>query len=529
MRALTCCAAVLLSAITACADDPSGIPTTWTAPPSALAATDPLSNINRLPASLEQKVQSLRTDLETRGYEVARGYWTLWGVEDCKYPIQTVGYCYGNNPTAPYALAVVPQWKDEYSDQRFHHILNEPLRNMIPNYRLDRREAVVILAEMPPIGRYFGIHSNVFTREAAFNSSDPILPRVASDPLLQSILFGGSPDSSRRMMIASIGNTINNVVIERKSGAVWGEQRYFVITSDADIADAMTAALLRAAVPSANDVFVEPVSPNLVRTGLERSSDDLITYIRYLRPESNAAGEQWRQQLPLTVLRVRAKSGAPSKPFAIPAYGTRTANYDETQLRNDLNALVNAVRARWSQPAADTASFFSTFKLLDLVGQHCLGFGSPLANRGPMDCLGDNWDADYQISRSVSIDGGKVVALVGTLATANHNATYVSLSVNRFPLLVGVKNIADEELEGGAASFASALQHDARFFYVQYVARDCSGLPHCIEIPTNVVPSGEIIKLIQRNYVNQGSVNGPDPTKIINPISIVFDGSHRPQ
>ncbi len=100
---------------------------------AAVAATDPLGNINRLPAALEQTVGLLRTDLEANGFAVARGYWTLWGVDDCKYPLQTLGYCYGNNPTAPYVLAVVPPWKDEYVDQRFHHILNEPQRSMSAN------------------------------------------------------------------------------------------------------------------------------------------------------------------------------------------------------------------------------------------------------------------------------------------------------------------------------------------------------------------------------------------------------------
>lgn len=233
-------------------------------------ATDPLGKVNRLPASLEQKVGLVRADLESNGYAVARGYWTLWDDEDCKYPIQAVGYCYGNNPTAPYALAIVPHWKDEYADQRFQHILTQPQRNMTPNFRLDRREALVVLAQLPPPARYFGIQSNVFTRQDAFNPNDIILPRVSADPLLQSILFGVSPDPSRRMLVASIGNSTNNVVIERQTGEPpWDTQGYFVITSDAGLAQAITEALGRAGVPS-SAVFTEPVSPQLVRLGLER-------------------------------------------------------------------------------------------------------------------------------------------------------------------------------------------------------------------------------------------------------------------
>lgn len=499
----------------------------WAEDRAAATATDPLSNINRLPAALEQTVGLLRTDLEANGFAVARGYWTLWGVDDCKYPLQTLGYCYGNNPTAPYALAVVPPWQDEYVDQKFHHILNEPLRNMVPDYRLDEREALVIVAQLPPPARYFGIGSNVFTREVAFNPNDPIFPKVASDPLLQSILFGDSPDPSRRMMIASIGNSINNVVIEQQTGqAPWNRPAYIVITSDADMGAAMTAALVRAGA-SSSDVFTEAVSPDLVKLGLDRSADDLITYIRYSIPIDQAAGDQWRRTLPLTLLRVRDMSSRQyQNPLAVPIYEQRTANYDETALAGDFAALLNAVRARWAQPQAALRPFFSAYKFLDLVGQHCLGYPDP--TRGPMDCLGDSPDADYQISASARIDDGQVIAVVGTLSTETGNATYTSLSVNWFPELVGVANINDTDLDGTAASFAGALQHDPNLFYVYYVARDCSGLAHCLAIPKKLVPTGEIIKFIQRNYVNPGSRSGPDPARILNPVALVLDGRSRP-
>ena len=508
----------------------------WVQKNPGVAAHDPLGNVNRLPAALEQKVGVLRTDLEANGFAVARGYWTLWGVDDCKYPIQTVGNCYGNNPTAPYVLAVVPRWKDEYWDPKFHHILNEPRRNMSATYRLDPSEALVVVAQLPPPARYFGIGSNVFTREAAFNPHDPILPFVNADPLLQNLLFGVSPDPSRMMQVASIGDSTNNVVIQQQTNeAPWNRPAYIVITSDADMAAEMTDALIRAGA-SSTDVFTEPVSPELVKLGLDRSADDLITYIRYAMPLDRAAGEQWRQKLPLTILRVRDVSSRQyNNPLPIPAYEARTANYDETALVGAFAALQNAVRARWAQPKDTSPSvpFFSAYKALDLIGQHCLGHGyrDPTVTRGPMDCLGDTQDADYQISKlSTQIDDGQVIAAIGVLSTETGNATYTSLSVNRFPELVGVANLDDTLLEGTAAGFASELPHPdlSPLFYVYYIARDCTELDHCVEIPTKLVPTGGLIKFIQRNYVNPGSRRGPDPNKILNPVAIVLDGRNRP-
>lgn len=509
-----------------------GVWPAWAGDRAAASATDPLSNANRLPAALEQTVGLFRTDLEGKGFSVARGYWTLWGAEDCKYPIQTIGYCYGNNPTAPYVLALVPPWKDEYQDQRFHHILNAPERNMMPNYRLDRSEALVIVAQLPPSARYFGIGTNVFTRQAELNTSDPIYQFVA-DPLLRNILFGVSPDPSRRMMVSSIGNSTSNAAIQQQTGkSPWNTPAYFVIASDAGLAADVTDALTHAGA-AGSAIFTEAVSPDLVRLGLDQSADDLITYIRYSMPDNVAAGEQWRRELPLTILRVRDMSARQyDTPFAIPKYYERSANYDETELKDDFKMLQDAVIASWGQETQTApAPFFSAYKALDLVGQHCLGYGypDPTKTRGPMDCLGDSQDADYQISQaSPKLDDDKVVAVVGVLSKETGNATYTSLSVNWFPQLVGVKSIDDPALKGTAANFADVLENDPNLFYVYYVARDCTGLMHCVAISKQLVPEGGIIKFIQRNYINPGSMSGPNPAKILNPVTIVLDGANRP-
>ena len=292
---------------TGCRDraEPTGI-----APSAeALATKDPMGSVHRLPASLEQKVQSFRADLEARGYEVARGYWTLWGAEDCKYPIHTLGMCYGNNPTSPYALAVVPTWRQEFRDQSFQHLLTQAQRNMSATFRMSDRDALVVFAQMPPSARYFGIQSNVFTRRAAVNTEDRIYKIVAGlgDSVMRSILFGSSPDPSRMMLVASIGNSINNVVMQGQSGPPWGLERYFVVTPDAGMAGAMTAALVRAGVTS-DEVFTEPVAPGLVRTGLRRvtralqkrkpttSSRTSAIRCRPTRPRARHGGSSFRSR-----------------------------------------------------------------------------------------------------------------------------------------------------------------------------------------------------------------------------------------
>ena len=88
--------------------------------------------------------------------------------------------------------------------------------------------------------------------------------------------------------------------------------------------------------------------------------------------------------------------------------------------------------------------------------------------------------------------------------------------------------IDDDRLDGTATRFASALQNDASLFYVYYIARDCSGLENCTEVSKQSVAVGDVIKVIQRNYVTPGYARGPDPAKLLNPVSIILDGSTRP-
>ncbi len=511
------------------------------------AATDPLSKANRLPPDLEQKVQNFQNALIQKGYEVSRGYWKLWSADDCKLPLRTVGFCYGNNPTAPYVLAIVPPWKNEFVDQSLHHALAEAQRNMIPNYRLGEREALVVFAKLPPPARYFGLGTNVFTRQAELNKLDPVYIKLNEKPETQDLLgiiFGASPNPDRMMMLASIGDTINNVVIEDQSNESWGQQRFFVSTPDEAMADAMTEALVAAGVPK-EQVFTERVSPDLVNLGYGPEADDFITYIRYSMPNDVTLGEQWREQLPLTILRVRdPKGGKATTPFEIPQYEAKTANFDEPkELADDLSRLVAAVREYWAQDGkpghldAEVLPFKSLTLWVDLIGQHCLGYDGPPAPdpaenitlpRGPSGCLGDNQDDEPQISGGTyHLDDDQVIAVVGTLGTKTGNATYTSLSVNWFPELVGVLNRDDPDLEESAKKFQDALTNPDTYtmFYVYYFARDCSGpYPWCKEVPRKLVPRGDTIKILQRNYINPGSMRGPEPTMILEPFSIEFDG-----
>jgi hypothetical protein len=490
-------------------------------------STDSFADVTSLPGSLESTVQSVMADLTARGYEVARGYWTVWGTDRCKYTIETLGNCLGNNPAAPYVLPILPLWRDEFVDRTLHVAFGPMRRGYSVTYRLAEREALIVLALLPPPGAYFGLQTYVFTRAGTIDTEDPIYRSLAHDIDSRNLLFAVAPDPSRLLVFSSLGNSNNNVVVEAQSGPGFDQERFFLVTTDAVVQRDVTEALLRAGVPDRDRVFVEPVSADLARLGLGRAADDFVTLFRYAMPVDPDAGHAWHERLPLAVLRVRDTNATrATEPYPVPVYEERTA-IPESALEVPLGSLISAVKRQWNQDGAPSAPFLAAALAccppeggVDLVGQHCLERG--------MNCLGDTQDTDtYRISRAVSIDGGEVIAIVGTLATATRNATYVSLGVNRAAVLEAVANITADDLTSTASAFSDRVD-DTDKLYVYYVARSCAGLAHCQEIPEALVPPGETIKLMQRNYIRPGTRRGADAKDVLSPWVIILNGAIRP-
>ena len=462
--------------------------------------------------SVNTKIQTFEDKLKASGTQVIQGNWNLFSIEDCKYAIAKTGMCFGNNPAAPYIVPTVPLWPDEFVDPKMKDLFGPAQGDSWWTHRLDEREALVIMGTLPPPGGYFGIQPYIFTRQGTINTNDDIY-QTMPDPFIKNLLFASSPNPSRTYVFASIGDGHNDVTINQQSGSSWNQERVFIITPDAVMERKITDALVATGVVQRNQIFSQHVSSSLARLGLGSGADDFMTLIRYAMPNDEVAGNRWRQSIPLSIFRVRDKDTTrPTEPFPISPRTDKIAK-SELYLENDLNNLVKAVKQHWGQPSAEDVSFQSLRLWIDLLGEHCL-------NR-PMNCLGDNSDADYQIGKSSNLDTGEVVAVVGTLGTATGNASYVSLSANWLPPLVGAMNQSHLDLVGSAAEFSNTVSNTEKF-YVHYFARNCFGIPNCSIITEAMVPKGDIMKVIQRNYIVPGSSRGADPTQVLNPITITF-------
>ncbi len=128
------------------------------------ASADSTMSINKVPEDVESTARRLIRDLTKDGYKVARGYFKLYTQSDCPYSYEVLKTCLGNNPAAPYVISIVPAWPDEWMDPGTAGMLGPTLEGYNASYRLDPREAIVILGKLPPPAAYFGVQTYLVSR-----------------------------------------------------------------------------------------------------------------------------------------------------------------------------------------------------------------------------------------------------------------------------------------------------------------------------------------------------------------------------
>jgi hypothetical protein len=487
---------------------------------------------NKVPGTIESTAQRLTHQLEAQGYTVARGYVKLYTAADCDWSYTIMGTCYSNNPAAPYVVPVLPTWPDEWLDSKLAAGVFGPTHEgYSATFRLDPREAIVILGRLPPPAKYFGLQTNVFTRQGDFNTESDPYTFLNDNKMfwLLHMFFVRLPwDANRVQLLASVGNSINNVVIQDASGRAFDQDRYFITTPDQFMENAVRQAFSRIRVEDEN-IFTEPIDGTL-RVGLDQAADDFYTLIRYAMPrhKNEAASAAWRETLPLVVLRVRdPRTERQPVPFdQVELDKRRAAEPPEIALAPELASLATAVCKKWEQPC-DNHPLVMNVQVppLSMIGPKCIGIG--------MNCLADTQDTVYHFSGKLPLDGSRVYAVVGALSTKTGNAAYVGLGVNTTKRQLGIDNVSDDILEGSAADYASAVTDPDKFF-VYYFARDCASLDlwarrYCRSIPESALPdynpadpNSDQLNFSLRDYVFPGTARGADPAFSLSPKVIAL-------
>lgn len=493
-----------------------------------------------LPSVNERTTARVTEALASRGFEVSRGYIRLYTMDDCKDSFPVMHSCYGNNPAAPYVTFAVLPWEGEFLDPATRNAIGQLEPGYTGTFRFDPKEAIVVFGRMPPPAAYFGLQTYLFTREGAFATESNTYKSIAAKyPTTLDTFFTYVPntDEKRIQMFASIGNSNNDVIVKEQAGSASNQERFFISTPDQLMAEAVRSALAAASIDPRH-VFTEPIpsthdngNDGGMKVGLGAPADEFLFVMRYAMPNDGggpgSVSARWKEELPLTVLRVRDTSSRPAQPYDLTVLDERTA-VDESPLAPDFMKLVTTVNERWGQPCAVSNCSDRAIDFIDLQGSPIQLVGPECTKIG-MNCIGDCQDTSYQITPNFLLDTGYVYAVAGTLGTRTGNATYVGLSLNDSYLIKGVANIDSDRLRNTANAFAADLTNPSKF-YLYYLARDCAAIDdltdgNCLTVTKEMLPvctdpadpDCHPLKLMQREYISKGTARGPESTLLLPP------------
>lgn len=458
--------------------------------------------------------------------------------------LDTFGSCFGNNPASPYIIPQPPV-EDSYVDPYYGVPLNTPgphgsTTNIF--YRLSDHDALVTIVSYPPLAAYFGYQSYVFTRRTSFYKD-------IRAPYPRKI----SPDPKRYEIFGSIGNDINNVIVQNQYGFPWNRRVVmYITTSNSEIANDLIAKAMSEGI-NAKSIFVEPIGSNVI-TGNGRTDDDMITLLRYAVPQSSSDGNAWMNNLSENVLVYKVTNNhIPVDRFGANSYTRHVVNHDEKSLARALNQLATILQSYLASAQSSPATIKSTTALStdSLRGVPKKGLvGSYGIAKGTL-CQGDNQDTSTYAALTLANIGAEETAFiigVNHNVRALNNSHYISVDIYETEILTGIAGISQTNpratgfdsglLTGSVETVLSLLGitippenieliENADKLYLTFMARDinnptiAAASAYGINLMgTSLVPAGQPISIAERSYVVPERTAGGNINFMVYPIII---------
>src|SRR5262249_42626751 len=147
---------------------------------------------------------------------------------------------------------------------------------------LTNQDALLTIVSYPPKAAYLGYISYVFTSQISNYAG--ITPPTPPTP---------SPDSSRYEIFGSIGNDVNDVIVQNQLGVPpWNNSIVvYITTSNEKLANALIERAKKRGIDP-KSIFIEPIGSNVI-TGNGPNADDMVTLMRYAIPRSIPLSTAW--------------------------------------------------------------------------------------------------------------------------------------------------------------------------------------------------------------------------------------------
>lgn len=360
-------------------------------------------------------------------------------------------------------------------------------------FKLDPREAVVLIGLTPPPEKYFS-----FT------------------PYLWSRVY---PDGSRKEVMATLGDSVNVATVETVGPTPFNAPVALIFTPDRTTEARVRAALRHSGYPAAIiNTVVFPAS--MLHLGRGETADLLTIGIRNAIWADSTAGSDYVNNPPLKVFRVTPRTQADADAFPAPPLRIRGTGHAEMDLANKLDEL------RQGLIAANPGLHATDITLIPMCYE-----GYDLIQRG-LELCGDSRDAfyvgagipEYDPINRITLADGEFLMIYGPNHVATGKATYMNINVyasETAKLTLGAINDQNFTDKGTATPFLSAGDPAADLMYAYKISRDCGGEANCLQIAppegcTRLnLDSDTLLGVFTRIYLEPATRIGPAMPEIL--------------
>jgi hypothetical protein len=437
------------------------------------------------------------------------------------------GDCYGNNPSSPYGLILVPPApggtlpaqplivSDAAGVQCYGQAGCTP--TLSASWFLNADEVIVASGVTPPEVRYWGMTSYVYSR-----------------------VDGGS----RTQVFGSLGDSTNLMTWSSPTGSAYNAPFVVLIGANPTTLSTAQAAYLAAGTdPKSIIVMTVPGGTDttpFVFGGDPATANEFTFLLRSALPADPDAFKAYLASPSFQALRLTPLTPVGALPQPWPAERTRgTGTAEPAALSAALDQLARAVASTVSAEGKPlelgTRLTWPTIAMpIYLGGEYCYD------NRKA--CLGDSPDSLYSITATgmaLTGDGSSFFVAIGANHTKTGKAAYTNVSLTQTaPPLLAAATAADPTFGGSAAYYFShaGISVDPTLADELYAIRfswHCGTAPYCIDLTDAAMAAGvwsgdpptndyslapeDSLNVTERAYLEALTGTGPSHDELIAP------------
>jgi hypothetical protein len=459
-------------------------------------------------------LDAFRSALERDGFTVGQGAAAVFPLIEA-YEAGLIKACWGNDPTKPYLVCLVPPSPGEQvPSYKFKVGEFLGLKGVTILFRMRPDEALIFVGRTPPECKYYGYSGYLMER------------------------FYGNES---RVIFADITDALNHLTINTEGtpdgaeGSPFDKNTVIVSTADRGIDERVRAAAISAGYSSSiTNTYVIP-SP-MLKMGLEDYSDTFNFFIRPSIFKDQQAGDAYVKNPPAVILRITPKEPVNLNPFSVAELRVRGTGKTEHDLTPALNDLRKAILAKYGDLEA------TELEICEAVPEGIEGIQRGINVAGPTrDAIYLSTGGQLQFypptpslitgkaekppkTFTLSDDPNEFVIVYGVNHEISGKATFSSFTVYGADIWNGVGGVTSDQYPMAEKYLPG--NPNAKGLYAYKIARRCDG-EDCYRVPgpglkAHGIELDQPIFIIFRVYCEPATKAGPVKSEILWDRAIKF-------